>query len=184
MEDEEHSYEALKSLEEPFTGELYVNDFPTVKTCDLVLPGQTNQHGNLFGGQALEMMDKAAAIAALRHAECDVVTARTGLDGGVSFEAPINESEIVNIEARLYEVGETSMRIQVDVYGESPQEDWDRKKCTTATFVMVAVDDDGNPTEVPPLMASVDDSAIERLMDEYEDSNVDHLRRFIEWNDE
>lgn len=114
---------------------------------ELVLPSMTNGHGTLFGGKALEMMDKAAAVVALRHARTDVVTA--GMES-VSFEAPIMDSEIVEVVASLASTGRTSMKIEVEVFGENPKTG-ERRRCTKAQMTMVAVDENGKPTEIPTL---------------------------------
>lgn len=118
-----------------------------VTMVDLVLPSMTNSHGTLFGGKALEMMDKAAAVVALRHARTNVVTA--GMDS-VSFEAPIVDSEIVEVVATLVSTGRTSMKVEVEVFGENPKTG-EKRRCTKATLTMVALGEDGKPTKVPSL---------------------------------
>lgn len=117
---------------------------------ELVLPSMTNCHGTLFGGKALEMMDKAAAVVALRHARTNIVTA--GMDS-VSFEAPISESEIVEVVATLVQVGRSSMKVEVEVFGENPKTG-EKRRCTKAQLTMVALDDEGKPTKVPALAMS------------------------------
>ncbi len=53
---------------------------------NIVLPNETNALGNMFGGELLSRMDRAAAIAAQRHSESTVVTASVN---HVSFKYPI-----------------------------------------------------------------------------------------------
>ena len=48
---------------------------PDAILAEIVFPDQTNHYGTLFGGEALEMMDKAAFIAASRLSRTAVVTA-------------------------------------------------------------------------------------------------------------
>ena len=120
---------------------------PQTKMTELVLPSMTNGHGTLFGGKALEMMDKAAAVVALRHARKDVVTA--AMDQ-VSFEAPIHESDIIEVVATIVRTGTTSMIVDVEVFGEKPKTG-EKTRCTKAEMTMVAVDENGKPTEVPSL---------------------------------
>lgn len=126
-----------------------------VKMVDLVLPSMTNSHGTLFGGKALEMMDKAAAVVALRHSRTNVVTA--GMES-VSFESPIVDSEIVEVIATLKEVGRTSMKVEVEVevWGENPKSG-KRTRSTKATLTMVAVTPEGKPCEVPPMSSDLED---------------------------
>jgi acyl-CoA hydrolase len=120
---------------------------PTVTVTKIVMPGQANAMGTLFGGVALAMMDEAAAIAALRHARCSVVTAHVQ---SVDFKAPIYQGEAVEVTARLSSVGRTSMRVKLEMWGENLQTG-ERRFCTTAEFVFVAMGADGKPTPVPPM---------------------------------
>jgi len=113
----------------------------------IVMPGQANARGSLFGGVALAMMDEAAAIVALRHARCSVVTAHIE---SVDFKAPVFQGEAAEVTARLSSVGRSSMRIELELWGENLTTG-ERRFCTTAQFVFVALGDDGRPTPVPPL---------------------------------
>lgn len=110
----------------------------------IVMPGQTNRHGSLFGGVALSLMDEAAAIVAHRVANGPVVTAHIA---SVDFKAPIWHGWAVEVTARLRMVGRTSMRIEVDTYGEC-LDTGERSHSTTAEFVMVAIDENGRPREL------------------------------------
>lgn len=121
----------------------------TVTSTHIVLPGQTNHHGTLFGGVALAYMDEAAAIVASRRARGAVVTAHID---SVDFKAPIHQGEAVVLEAKLESVGRTSLKITVDLYGENLSTG-ERRHCTTARFVMVAVGSDGHPRPVDPGVA-------------------------------
>ncbi len=115
-----------------------------------VMPGQTNARGTLFGGIALAMMDEAAAIVAIRHSRSSVVTAHIH---SVDFKAPIFQGEAVEVTATLVSVGRTSMRLSVETWGEDLKTG-ERRFCTTAEFVFVAMGADGKPSPVPPLPAT------------------------------
>jgi acyl-CoA hydrolase len=119
----------------------------TVTITKIVMPGQANARGTLFGGVALALMDEAAAIVALRRARCPVVTAHIA---SVDFKAPIRQGEAVEVTARLLSVGRSSLRIRVDTWGEDLLSG-DRRFCTTAEFVFVAIGPRGRPTPVPSL---------------------------------
>src|SRR5262245_26950618 len=112
------------------------------------MPGQANVRGTLFGGVALALMDETAAIVAMRHARASVVTAHIH---SVDFRAPIHQGEAVEVTATLTSVGRTSMKISVETYGEN-LETGERRFCTTAEFVFVAMGSDGKPTPVPPVV--------------------------------
>jgi acyl-CoA hydrolase len=118
-----------------------------VTLTKIVMPGQANAVGTLFGGVVLSMMDEAAAIVALRHARKPVVTVHID---NVDFRAPIFQGEAAEVTARLVSVGRTSMRITLEAYGETLHSGV-RRHCTSAVFIFVAVDADGRPTPVPPL---------------------------------
>lgn len=111
----------------------------------LVMPGQTNRHGSLFGGVAMSLMDEAAAIVATRKAAGPVVTAHIN---SIDFKAPIWQGEAVHVIAQLEKVGSSSMRIRVETIGEN-METGQRRHCTEAMFVMVAIDKAGRPRPVP-----------------------------------
>jgi acyl-CoA hydrolase len=129
----------------------------SVTLTRIVMPGQANGRGTLFGGVALTLMDEAGAIVALRHARTPVVTAHIH---SVDFKAPIRQGEAVEVTATLVGVGRTSMRIRVDTWGEDLLTG-ERRFCTEAEFVFVAMGPDGLPTPVPPMGAPrpPDDSA-------------------------
>jgi acyl-CoA hydrolase len=122
-------------------------DLPSVTLTKIVMPGQTNALGTLFGGVALSLMDEAAAIVAIRHAHCSVVTAHMQ---SVDFRAPVHLGEAVVVTATLRSVGRSSMRLNVELFGEDLVKG-ERRLCTDAEIVMVAVGEDGKPRPVPPL---------------------------------
>lgn len=115
--------------------------------ADIVLPNQSNGFGTMFGGDVMAMMDKAAAIAALRFCRQPVVTASTER---IDFRTPIRQNEIIEAQARVVYVGRTSMVVRVRVYAEHPLLG-DRRICTTGYFSMVAVAREGKPASVPML---------------------------------
>lgn len=111
--------------------------------CDFVLPSMLNNHGTYFGGHALEMMDKVAAIVAMRYARNPVVTAYVE----TTFNAPVKHASIITATAQLMSVGRTSLTIEVNLIGEDPF-DGVEVLASTSTFVMVSVDSNGNPIPV------------------------------------
>ncbi len=119
---------------------------------ELVLPQHTNAFGTCFGGQILSWIDIAAGICAGRHARTVAVT--VAFDD-VHFITPIRLGDIVSIEARLCYTGRTSMEIEVQVWRQRYDEP--REHANTAYVVFVAVDSDGRPLAVPPLLLDNDD---------------------------
>lgn len=125
------------------------------RMADIVLPNQTNGFGTMFGGDVMALMDKAAAIAALRFCRQPVVTASTER---TDFRTPISQGEIVEALARVVYVGRTSMVVRIHVYAEHPLEG-DRRLCTTGYFSMVAVGLGGAPSPTVPDLVLEDEEA-------------------------
>jgi acyl-CoA hydrolase len=121
-------------------------DSKTILT-DLVLPSETNPLNNLFGGELLARMDRAASIAARRHSRRIVVTASVN---HVAFNKAIPLGSVVTVEAKVTRSFKTSMEIFLDVWIED-RESGRRTKANEAIYTFVAVDDTGNPVPVPKL---------------------------------
>jgi acyl-CoA hydrolase len=112
---------------------------------EFVLPPDTNHLGTLYGGILMGWMDKAAAIAAFRHAGTAAVV--TAAVDRLSFRVPIRQGELVELLASVESQGRTSMVVRVEVHREDPAHRT-RELCTVGTFTMVAVDEEGLPTPV------------------------------------
>ncbi|WP_420378544.1 acyl-CoA thioesterase [Gilvibacter sp.] len=119
---------------------------------DLVLPSETNPLGNMFGGELLARMDRAASIAARRHSRRIVVTASVN---HVAFNRTIPLGSVVTVEARISRSFRSSMEIFLDVWIED-RESGLRSKANEAIYTFVAVDDTGNPVPVPPVKPETD----------------------------
>lgn len=127
---------------------------PEICIADHVLPNQTNNYGTMFGGDVMSLMDKAAAIAALRFCRQLVVTASTER---IDFRTPVQRGDIIEALARVVYVGKTSMIVRIHIYAEHPLVG-ERRLCTTGYFSMVAVDEAGRPSPIPELLLE-DDAA-------------------------
>ena len=108
-----------------------------------------NSAGYVHGGTVMKLCDEVAGLAAVRHSRCRVVTA--GMDR-MTFLEPIHIGELVTFTASVNAAWRTSMEVGVRVEAEQPREGTVRHT-NTAYLTMVALDDDGRPTEVPPLEA-------------------------------
>ncbi len=120
---------------------------------EMVLPNDTNTLGNLMGGRLLHWMDIASAIAAHRHCGRVVVTASVN---NVSFNQPIRLGEIVTMEAKVSRAFTSSMEVFIDVWVEN-NTTGEKKKCNEAIYTFVAVDQMGNPINVPGLVPETED---------------------------
>lgn len=114
---------------------------------DLVLPSETNPLNNLFGGELLARMDRAASIAARRHSRRIVVTASVN---HVAFNKAIPLGSVVTVEAAVSRAFKTSMEIFIDVWVED-RESGKRSKANEAIYTFVAVDETGTPVQIPAL---------------------------------
>ncbi|GHC44765.1 acyl-CoA thioesterase [Ulvibacter litoralis] len=115
---------------------------------DLVLPSETNPIGNMFGGELLARMDRAASIAARRHSRRIVVTVSVN---HVAFNKMIPLGSVVTVEAKVSRAFKTSMEIFMDVWIED-RESGMRSKANEAIYTFVAVDEMGTPVVVPALV--------------------------------
>ncbi len=119
---------------------------------DLVLPSETNPLGNMFGGELLARMDRAASIAARRHSRRIVVTVSVN---HVAFNKVIPLGSVVTVEATISRAFKTSMEVYIDVLLEDRQSG-KRTKANEAIFTFVAVDENGHPVEVPEIRPETD----------------------------
>lgn len=115
---------------------------------DLVLPSETNPINNLFGGELLARMDRAASISARRHSRRIVVTASVN---HVAFNRSVPLGSVVMIEAKVSRAFSSSMEVYMDVWIED-RESGDRVKANEAIYTFVAVDETGRPVKVPELI--------------------------------
>lgn len=123
---------------------------PSESVCintEFVLPNDTNTLGNLMGGKLLHWMDICAAIAAHRHCARVVVTASVN---NVAFNQPIKLGEIVTLQAKVSRAFTSSMEVFIDVWVEN-NTNGSKRKCNEAIYTFVAVDQIGNPINVPPI---------------------------------
>jgi acyl-CoA hydrolase len=130
----------------------YAKDSLAILT-EIVFPNDTNTLGNLMGGRLLHWMDIGAAISAQRHCGRVVVTASVN---NVSFNHPIKLAEIVTIQAKVSRAFTSSMEVYIDVWVENSHTG-KKTKCNEAIYTFVAVDQLGNPINVPELIPETEE---------------------------
>lgn len=128
-----------------------------IEMCQLVLPNDTNIIGNLLGGRLMHWIDIAGALSASRHSNCVVATA--ALDS-LDFRHPVRVGEMVRLKPRITWVGNTSMEVRVDVYCEN-MKTGAVIKTNKAYITFVALDDKGQPTQVPSLIINTEEEKLE-----------------------
>jgi uncharacterized protein (TIGR00369 family) len=112
-----------------------------------------NVLGNVHGGVIMRLADTAAALAAMRHAAGVCVTVSVD---ELSFLEPVHVGDIVTVQAMVNDVGTTSLECGVRVEAESPVSGR-RVHASSAYIVFVAIDEEGAPRPVPPIVAETDD---------------------------
>ncbi len=123
------------------------------ETSELMMPHHANNLGHVFGGVVLSMMDRTAAVAALRHCRMTVVTA--SIDR-VDFREPIHVGDLVVMKASVNYVGRTSMEVGVRVEAEELLSG--RRRHTNSCYLtFVAVDRNGRPVPVPRVTPETSD---------------------------
>lgn len=116
----------------------------TTRVVKIVFPSVTNHYDTLFGGTALQWMDEVAAIASIRFSRQQTVT--VSLDK-IDFQNPIPSGCIVELVARVIEVGRTSMKVRVNVYKELRDHD-NREKAISGVFTFVAINSEKQPIRI------------------------------------
>lgn len=111
-----------------------------------------NVLGTVHGGVIMHEVDNAAAVAAARHADGVCVTA--AIDE-LSFLEPVRVGDVLVVKASVNMAGRTSLEVGVRVEAEAVP-GRDRRHTTTAYLVMVHLGEDGEPAEVPPLVAETE----------------------------
>lgn len=119
-----------------------------VQMTEIVLPEDTNPEGSIFGGRVLALIDKCAAIVAMRHARSQVAT--VSLDS-VTFLSKVRVGYVLLLGGRINAAFGSSMEIEVSVHSENPLTGEERLT-TTALVTMVAVDESGRPCPAPRLL--------------------------------
>ena len=108
----------------------------------------TNQAGFVHGGTVMKLCDEAAGLAAVRHTRMRVVTA--GVDR-MTFLERVELGDLVTFKASVNATWRTSMEVGVRVEAERPGSGHVRHT-SSAYLTMVAVDEDGRPTPIPPML--------------------------------
>jgi acyl-CoA hydrolase len=118
-----------------------------------MLPQHANPLGTIHGGVMMKLVDEAAGLCAMRHAQRPAVTIAVD---SMTFYSPVRVGAVVSFNASLNWVGNTSMEVGVRVVAENPL-NGERTHTNSAYLVFVALGDNGKPTQVPPLILETDE---------------------------
>jgi acyl-CoA hydrolase len=124
-----------------------------VITAQMMIPQDANPAGNVHGGVVVKIIDEAAGVVAARHARTNVVTA--SIDR-MDFHTPVLVGDLLFFKASLNYVGRTSMEIGVRVEAENLITG-EVRRAASAYLTFVALDREGRPVPVPPLILETDE---------------------------
>jgi acyl-CoA hydrolase len=109
-----------------------------------IFPNNVNHYDTMFGGTALSFMDEVAFIAATRFSRQKMVTVATDK---IDFNRPIPAGTIIEIIGHIAEVGNTSIKVRVEIFIEEMYSE-KREKAIEGLFTLVAVGEDKNPVKI------------------------------------
>jgi len=115
---------------------------------EIVLPNDANTLGNILGGKVMHLIDIAGAIAARRHCRSLLVTAAVD---NLDFVHPIKVGQLIVLRAFVTRTFNTSLEVEVNVFLEDSVSG-ERRQTSSAFVTYVAVDQDGHPKKVPPIV--------------------------------
>jgi acyl-CoA hydrolase len=111
-----------------------------------------NGYNRLFGGRLMEWIDVVAAVVARRHSGMNVTTAYID---NLSFKAPAHANDTVILSGHITYAGKTSMEICVETFVENLN--GTREQINKAYLIVVALDDNEHPAQVPEVVPETDD---------------------------
>ncbi|MGN0599994.1 MAG: acyl-CoA thioesterase [Oscillospiraceae bacterium] len=115
-----------------------------------------NGYNRLFGGRLMEWIDIVASVVARRHSGRNVTTAVVDT---LTFKAPAHLNDTVILCGRITYVGRTSMEVCVETYVENL--DSSRTLINTAYVIIIAIDENEKPVEVPRLRLETEEEKAE-----------------------
>ena len=143
-----------------------VHDSYTVQV-QLLNQAHLNGYQRLFGGQLLMWMDEVAGITARRHSGRNVTTACIEK---LDFRAAAYANDTVVLTGHIVQVGRTSMTVMVHAYVEALT--GERRMINEAHFVMVALDENEKPVEVPEIIIDTENKRLQL-------ENAEYLRKTL-----
>ena len=124
----------------------------------ILTQGVLNGYGRLFGGKLMEWIDSVAAVTARRHCNRNVTTASVD---SLEFTAPAYANDTIVLVGTVTYTGRTSMEVCVKTYIEKLS--GQRKLINRAYLIMVALDENEKPVEVPELICETEEQEREFL---------------------
>ena len=130
-------------------------DDSRVETVHLIRPTHLNGANRLFGGTLIQWIDEVAAVGAKRHSGTNVTTASVD---NLTFLKGAYNNDLVIIKGKITWVGTTSMEVCVDTFVENLN--GERVQINNSHFMMIAIDKNDRPVEVPRLVVETEDEKL------------------------
>lgn len=125
------------------------------ESSEIILQSDLNHMGHLFGGRLAGIIDRTAAISAIKHARSAVVT--VSIDSLV-FRRPVRLGSILTVKASVNRVFNKSMEVGVSVWSLPPG-DSDYEYVCNAYLTFVALDREGKSRELPAVVPGTEEEA-------------------------
>lgn len=136
------------------------DDRRSIVMSEIMTPSSANFSGHVHGGHILKLLDSVAYSCSARYAGKYTVTLSVDQ---VFFREPIFVGEIVTFFASVNYAGSSSMEVGIKVFAEDLLTQKVRHT-NSCYFTMVAVNEKGKPTKVPPL--KIENAEQQRRFDE------------------
>jgi acyl-CoA hydrolase len=120
---------------------------------EFALPNDANTLGNVLGGKVMHLVDLAAALAAVRHSRCSVVTASVD---HMNFLHQIHIGQLIVLRSSVNRVFRTSMEVGVRVEVENLASG-EIRHTSSAYLTFVAIDKTGNRVAVPQVIPETEE---------------------------
>lgn len=128
-----------------------------VTNIEVIFPADINHHGTLFGGRLMAWMDKAAYYASFRYSALPCVTASVE---SLDFAIAPKIGDLLDFTGRVIHTGRSSMVVKVDVFRTDVNKKNERRLANTGYFTFVAVNSEGRPAEINPLLVETEEEQL------------------------
>ena len=135
---------ANASAKEPLSVALPTDQELVLKV--IPMPADCNANGDIFGGWVMAQVDLAGSVIPARYTGGRMATVAVK---EVIFKQPVRVGDILSFFSQLTRIGRTSVTVKVEVYAERFRLQGEYIKVTEASLTYVAIDDQGQPREVP-----------------------------------
>ena len=110
------------------------------------MPADCNANGDIFGGWVMAQVDLAGAVLPARYTKGRMATVAVN---EFIFKQPVRVGDILSFFSKVSRIGRTSVTVKVEVYAERFQAQGEYIKVTEASVTYVAIDNNGQPREIP-----------------------------------